>query len=104
MTTIPTEDLTIDTFTGQTNGKPFKVLLDAPRSAQLILESVTPIPRRDIPMTRAPFSLFFKDPSPTEILPQKIYPLAHEDLGEMTIFLVPVGQDASGVTYQAVFN
>jgi hypothetical protein len=36
--------------------------------------------------------------------PQKLYRLRHEELGKVTIFLVPIGRDASGVSYQAVFH
>ena len=52
---------------------------------------------------RPPFSLVFlgKDP---RVLPQRLYRLEHEELGTLTIFLVPVGKDAEGVLYQAVFN
>jgi len=52
---------------------------------------------------RPPFSLVFlaKDP---RVLPQRLYRLEHEEMGDVTIFLVPVGKDAEGVSYQAVFN
>lgn len=104
MTTISLEDLTINTFLDQQNGKPFTVQLEEPHSVQLILESVTELKNYSGTQTRTPFSLLFKDRSPAAILPQQIYPLSHEDLGEMTIFLVPIAQDSTGVSYQAVFN
>lgn len=52
---------------------------------------------------RPPFSLIFlaKDP---RVLPQRIYRLDHRGLGELAIFLVPIGKDAEGVSYQATFN
>lgn len=52
---------------------------------------------------RPPFSLIFvaRDPS---VIPQRIYRLEHKGLGELSIFLVPVGKDANGVSYQATFN
>jgi uncharacterized protein DUF6916 len=52
---------------------------------------------------RPPFSLVFlaKDP---RVLPQRIYRMEHQELGELSIFLVPIGKDAAGVSYQAVFN
>ncbi len=37
-------------------------------------------------------------------LPQRIYRVRHEGLGQQEIFLVPVGRDADGYHYQAVFN
>ena len=55
------------------------------------------------PGIRPPFSLIFlaKDP---RVLPQRIYRLEHNGLGQLEIFLVPAGKDAQGVTYCATFN
>lgn len=55
------------------------------------------------PGIRPPFSLTFiaKDP---RVLPQRIYRLEHNDLGQLEIFLVPAAKDAQGVTYCATFN
>ena len=52
---------------------------------------------------RAPFSLVFRGPD-EPVLPQRIYPLEHDDLGEIEIFLVPVGPDDDGMRYEAVFS
>lgn len=49
------------------------------------------------------FSLFFRGPL-SPFYPQRIYRLSHEELGEMEIFLVPVGPDSNGMRYEAVFN
>jgi hypothetical protein len=38
------------------------------------------------------------------VLPQKIYPLEHEALGKLEIFLVPIGPDEAGMCYEAVFS
>jgi hypothetical protein len=51
---------------------------------------------------RAQFSLYFTGP-PQPILPQRIYRLAHPSLGDLELFLVPVGADADCVTYEAAF-
>ena len=37
-------------------------------------------------------------------LPQAIYRLEHAALGPMDVFLVPIGRDAEGVRYEAIFN
>lgn len=52
-----------------------------------------------------PFSLYFSGPA-SPILPQRIYKLAHEPMGELDIFLVPVGPHPKkgGMVYEAVFN
>lgn len=52
---------------------------------------------------RPPFSLLFLAAGPV-ILPQRIYRMVHKILGEVAIFIVPVGKDAEGVLYQATFN
>lgn len=53
--------------------------------------------------TREQFSLVFRGP-PGVVLPQQIYPLEHDGLGAFELFLVPIGADAAGVTYEAVFT
>jgi hypothetical protein len=41
----------------------------------------------------------------TPVLAQATYALAHDELGPMDLFLVPVGMDVEGrVQYEAVFN
>lgn len=52
---------------------------------------------------RAPFSLIFRGPA-EPILPQRTYPLRHDQLGAFELFIVPVGRDDAGTRYQAVFN
>jgi hypothetical protein len=51
---------------------------------------------------RTPFSLVFKGPV-DPVLGQQMYPLVHAELGELEIFIVPIGQDDSGTRYEAVF-
>jgi len=70
----------------------------------LTLTEARPLPARyGLPGMRPPFSLVFlgKDP---RVLPQKLYRLEQGELGAVTIFLVPIGKDAQGVSYQATFN
>ena len=61
------------------------------------LVEVTEIPRE--PGGRGPFSLVFQG-GPKPPLPQAIYPVHHEQLGAIEIFLVPVDADR----YEAVFT
>ena len=50
-----------------------------------------------------PFALLFRvEDGPT--LPQKIYPLEHDRLGRLDLFLVPVGPDEVGMRYEAIFS
>jgi len=55
------------------------------------------------PSGRPPFSLIFlfKDQG---TLPQRLYQITHDTLGTITLFLVPVGRNANGLQYQALFN
>jgi hypothetical protein len=38
------------------------------------------------------------------VLPQRIYRLEHEKMGQFDLFLVPIKKDDQGVHYEAVFN
>jgi len=49
------------------------------------------------------FSAFFEGPGDF-LLPQGMYRLAHEQMGDFEIFLVPLSGDQSGYQYEAVFN
>lgn len=49
------------------------------------------------------FSLIFHGPGDL-FLPQRIYKLEHDEMGEIQIFIVPIGQDADGFEYESVFN
>jgi hypothetical protein len=55
------------------------------------------------PQRRAPFSLIFRSQSQI-VFPQKTYRLTNATVGAIEVFLVPVGREAAGVVYQAVFN
>ena len=59
-------------------------------------------PAGEQPGGRAPFGLIFLGP-PQPLLAQAIYRLTHAQLGALEIFLVPLGQDQAGTTYQAIF-
>jgi hypothetical protein len=39
-----------------------------------------------------------------QVLSQRIYPMKHDSIGEFDLFLVPIGRDATGTFYEAVFN
>lgn len=52
---------------------------------------------------RAAFSIVFESAG-REVLPQQIYAFSHPDLGDFELFIVPIGQDANGTRYEAVFS
>lgn len=39
-----------------------------------------------------------------DVLPQQIYQISNATLGEMQIFIVPIGVDDTGVRYEAIFS
>ena len=49
------------------------------------------------------FSVFFHGPA-SPSLQQGMYHLCNDKLGDMDIFLVPIGRDGDGYQYEAVFN
>jgi hypothetical protein len=81
--------------------QPFQVQLEdlALELDLVVAEALKPRPGQP----RPPFSLVFRGPM-QPILPQRIYPLRHQALGAVDVFLVPIGPDAAGQRYEAVFN
>jgi hypothetical protein len=53
--------------------------------------------------TRAPFSLVFHAPD-GPVFTQGTYSLGHDELGNFELFIVPIGRDAQGIMYEAVFT
>lgn len=60
------------------------------------------------PHLRAGFSLIFAmplfGPRGTQYLPQGTYSLTHPVLGELALFMVPLGPQAGQMRYQVIFN
>jgi hypothetical protein len=54
-------------------------------------------------LAREPFGLIFTTRGDF-VLPQRTYTLRHAELGQMPIFIVPVGRQGDVTSYQAVFN
>jgi hypothetical protein len=69
-----------------------------------VLAFETPQRRRRAPeqRKRAAFSLFFVGPV-DPMLPQAMYTFRAEALTLESMFIVPIGQDAEGTDYEAVF-
>jgi hypothetical protein len=51
---------------------------------------------------RVPFSLVFRGPT-GPVVPQGTHRLRHGEVGELDLFLVPIGPDSEGMRYEAVF-
>jgi hypothetical protein len=83
----------------------FRVPLgDAGQALELELVGADPLGSGDpAPGRRRPFSLIFRGP-PAPVLPQRIYRLENAAMGALEIFLVPIGPDAAGLRYEAIFS
>jgi hypothetical protein len=91
-------------------GTTFEVQTPAGETISLKLEEALPYethqrrrPRGMPESKRQPFSLYFVASSTTP-LPQGMYTLRSEAATLENVFIVPVGQDESGVEYEAIFN
>jgi hypothetical protein len=93
------EDLTVDDFR-PLQGQRFRIAPDGAEAFDVELVEVTKVPGDPgDPGGRAPFSLVFQG-GPNPPVEQQIYRVAHDELGELKIFLVPIAIDR----YQAIFT
>lgn len=93
------ESFTLETFAPLV-GSGFR--LHAPGGPiDLVLAEATGLPPR--PRSRLPFALLFRQPAGV-LVPQQAYPVDHPDLGAFELFIVPLGPDAEGMRYEAVFG
>jgi hypothetical protein len=96
-------NLTAETFAENLNTK-FRVRAETPRPVELELVEVkeyTPRSNEHGGMER--FSLFLNGPRDI-YLPQQTYALEHASMGELELFIVPVGRDEHALRYEVVFN
>lgn len=94
-----TENITKEMFAESVNTK-FRVHQESKDTVELELAQVTlgiATPRNE------QFALLFHGPQ-NPFLPQAIYHVEHDHLGELDLFLVPVGKVQDGFQYEAVFN
>lgn len=91
--------LTYEALSNHRNSK-FTVCLEGDQSFDLEMIDLSELklsPRQER------FSLLLLGP-PDKFLGQGIRHLHHDELGEFDLFLVPIGQDEAGVSYEIVFN
>lgn len=102
-----TVDLELDTFSPH-ESTTFKVDLGNDESLDLDLIEVKSIKLHDenrAPEVRQePFRLTFRGGPKDAYLPQQVCKLTHDVLGDVEIFLVPLGPDSEGMRYEAIFN
>jgi hypothetical protein len=93
------EYFTKEAFSEHLNTK-FRIPLNPSGAIELeLIEVVSTIstPRQE------QFSIFFRGPQ-NIYLPQMTYQMEHDQMGALAVFIVPVGRDADGFRYEAVFN
>lgn len=56
-----------------------------------------------LPGKRVPFALHFHGPA-SPVLPQGVRRLTHPVLGDLEIFLVPLGPNGGAMVYEAIFS
>jgi hypothetical protein len=97
-------ELTLSHFVPHLGSTFPRVKEDSP-DVVLVLASATSLARRagGNGGRREPFSLIFTGPRDVA-LSQGIHPLRHAELGSLDIFLVPIGIDAAGRRYEAIFT
>jgi hypothetical protein len=95
-------ELTHDTFAKEL-GSRFQLDYGAAAPLKLELVEATAAKPTSVGSRRTPFFLLFRGPR-QPALPQKIYPLVHERLGRLEIFIVPLGPEGEGMRYEAVFT
>lgn len=94
------EHLTSASFAAQLNTK-FRI---TPGPGKLVeLELVEVKDSSDVEGQVERFSAFFRGPLES-FLQQSTYEMAHEQLGDFALFIVPIRQDKEGFYYEAVFN
>ena len=89
--------LTVEVFEPHVGGA-FAV---ADAGVELVLREASPV--GEWPGGRRPFRLEFRGPA-DPLLVQQIHRLEHAGLGALEIFVVPIGRDAGGATYEAIFT
>lgn len=75
-----------------------------PNSNPLSLELIE-VTEKDLSPQVEQFSVVFRcEDAQANAFPQGIHALEHDKLGKLELFLVPIGRDAKGLRYEAVFN
>lgn len=96
------EDLNISHFQPYL-GETFEIRLDTGEDYGLELAQVEDLGEAPFAGARRPFSLIFYNPNRAAYLPQHTYHCHHSALGDLEIFITPLGPDQRGMRYQAIF-
>lgn len=99
------DQLTHESFTPYLNST-FTVHYDGSETMPLTLISVDTLGHQPEPGSgqRWSFAITLHSSLKDQYLIQQIYTLEHPELKQMELFLVPLGPDANGMRYEAVFT
>ncbi len=81
----------------------FWVELDNSEKYALTLSSVRDLGEKHGETLPRAFSLLFHNARKDAYLPQRTYHMLNETMGALDIFLVPLGPDEIGMSYEAIF-
>jgi hypothetical protein len=81
-------------------GTKFSISVDGLSSIEAELSKVTEL---HLSPQQERFSVVFRGPRES-FLSQGTYNFTHPQMGEFSLFIVPMGQDDEGTFYEAVFN
>src|SRR5215472_7472115 len=81
-------------------GSTFRLRLEGSEALELELVEVSELQTTSV---QGMFSIVFRCRS-NSVLPQRIYRIEHDKMGQLDLFMVPIRQDQQGVYYEAVFN
>lgn len=81
----------------------FTLELNAASTCQLELISIDKHPGSTTVGDHEAFSVVFRGDS-NAVLDQQIYRISNDTLGDMELFIVPIGPDDKGMCYEAVFS
>ena len=95
-------ELVPDTFSGHIGTSFTATPTFAGEPLELVLSECETNPPNPV-SDRRPFSLIFRADTP-DALPQQIFELAHTEIGEVALFLVPLGPQDGRMRYQAVIS
>ena len=92
-------DLTHEEFSKHLHTK-FRIRLS---ETEAIEAELTGISEHMVLPHQEQFSIIFRTANET-FLGQGLRPLEHEQMGSFDLFIVPIGRDEQGTSYEAVFN
>jgi hypothetical protein len=81
----------------------FTITLQDGQPYVLELVSVRELGEARQPTSRRPFSLHFINPRTDSYLGQRIYCLEHPQMGNLELFMVPLGPEQAVMRYEVIF-